>query len=189
MTEHTKEVVVAAKEPALLARIRWWLRDRAEDRKKHRSLIVAVKKMRHAPEEYLREMAVPWPRSERDLLRIVRALVAREHDYGTCVYAMSIASVATFYYVSHKLGVTGFQASCAELDFIGRTRHMKHGFAVIDFGKLLYPQHREQFDKYQWDSLIEENKESLRKAANILLIENHGAHPEVLAHWERLAST
>jgi hypothetical protein len=63
---------------------------------------------------------VPWPYTKEQLIEYVESLVNKQYDYGTCVYAMSMAAEAAFNYVSHRLGVTGFQASCADLDFLRR---------------------------------------------------------------------
>lgn len=92
-------------------------------------------------EKELREASVPWPQNERQLLEYIHSLVEREHDYETCVYAMSMAAVAAFYYVSHKLGVTGFQASCADLDILRRTRSLDGPFMLLKAEDLLYPQY------------------------------------------------
>lgn len=140
-----------------------------------------------ASEKELREFDCPWPKSLWALLKIIWPLTRRNHDYGTCVYAMSISALATYYYASSKLGVTGFQASCADMDFLARTRHMKHGFRLLDYGDLLYPQSLYKFNEILAEKLIQENAKHLREKANQLLIESPEAHPEVRAHWERLA--
>jgi len=82
----------------------------------------AVMKETAQTEKEMREAKEPWPYTEQQLTEYIASLVDRQHDYGTCVYAMSLAAAAAFNYVAHKLGVTGFQSSCADLDFIRRTR-------------------------------------------------------------------
>ena len=143
-------------------------------------------------EKEMRETKDKHPKSAKELSSYINSLVSREHEYGTCVYAMSLAAVAAFNYVAHKLGVTGFQANCADLDVIRRTRGMKHGFRIIDYNDLLYPQYltSERFpDAIQ---LINNEKEQLSKAAKAKLLEDKksisGAHPNVKAWWEYLAS-
>jgi hypothetical protein len=143
-----------------------------------------------ATEKELRECEVPWPKTDAELAVIITALSDRSHDYGTCVYAMSFAALAAFYLMAHKLGVTGFQASCADMDFIGRTRHMKHGFRIINYENLLYPQYcnSKHFPSYH-DLLDDEDvKKQLRDQAIKKLSEETSAHPNVRAHWEFLAS-
>lgn len=92
-------------------------------------------------EAQLRETKVPWPETPKELIAYIRALVDRPHDYGTAVYAMSMASVAAFYYASKMVGASGFQAGCADMDIIRRTRSMRGPFILIDGANALYPQY------------------------------------------------
>lgn len=150
----------------------------------------ALKVLRDGDEKALRELQMPRPKTEGDVMDIINAVTDRQHDYGTCVYAMSIAAEAAFNLVAHKLGVTGFQASCADMDILKRTRSLKSGFALVVYEHLLYPQYRENFDRFAFESLLrnEELKEWLRDEATKKLAENGNAHPEVVAHWKRLAA-
>ena len=113
----------------------------------------------------MREVEAPTPNNVKELTEYVNSLVKREHDYGTCVYAMSLAATATFNYVARQLGVTGFQASCADLDILRRTRRMEQGFRIVDYNKLLYPQYldSENFPSHQ--ELLWEHKDELKKEA------------------------
>ena len=137
-------------------------------------------------EEEMREAKVPSIRTKEQLTEYVESLVHRSHDYGTCCYALSMASEAAFNYVAHILGVTGFQASCADLDFIRRTRSIKGPFMLIKGEDALYPQYdlpsklREAIEK--WKPWLKE--EAVKK-----LTEDCGypAHPDVVAHWKALA--
>jgi hypothetical protein len=136
-------------------------------------------------EQELRETKVPWLKNVKELNTYISGLTNREHDYGTCVYAMSMAALATFYYVSSKLGVTGFQASCADLDFLSRSRGYKHGCAITDYNNLLYPQYEGRIPGF-W-TLIEENIIYFRKEAKKLLLEHPEANFNVKKHWRKLA--
>lgn len=89
----------------------------------------------------LKEAKVPWLKTKEELIDYIDKLVEQEHNYGTCVYAMSMAAVAAFNYVASKLIVTGFQASCAELDILRRIRNLEGSFMITDASKLLYPQY------------------------------------------------
>ena len=140
-------------------------------------------------EQELRDAEVPTPQTPSELKAYIASLVKREHDYGTCVYAMSMAATAAFNYVAHELGVTGFQSSCAGLDILKRTRHLKYGFRVVDYGKLLFPQYlnSEHFPSHL--DLLLDNREELSKAAKVLLAEESNmVHPDVKARWEYVAS-
>lgn len=136
-------------------------------------------------EQEMRDSKVPWPKSINELVQYINKLIDQKHDYGTCVYAMSMSAVATLNYVAHELGVTGFQASCADMDLIRRTRNMKR-FQIVDLDKLLFPQYRNEFKGY--NQLIMENIEWLSKEAQKNLDDNKTAHENVLAHWKMLAS-
>lgn len=139
-------------------------------------------------EEELRDLEAPWPKTEEELLDFVRKLADRKHDYGTCVYAVSLATTAMFNYMASKLGITGFQSGCADLDVLKRIRGMKHGFSVIDYGNLLYPQYLSEEHFPSIPTLIERNKKDLQESARKLLEEQKTsgikAHPDVVKHWE-----
>ena len=89
----------------------------------------------------MRAEKAPTPSLVEELNEYIRSLVEREHDYGTCVYAMSLAATAAFNHVASKLGVTGFQASCADLDVLRRTRGMDGPFIILKAEDMLYPQY------------------------------------------------
>jgi len=134
-------------------------------------------------EKEMRDAVDPWPRTPAQLNEYVESLVSRSNDYGTCVYAMSLAATAALNYVAHKLGVTGFQASCADLDFLRRSRHMKGPFMIINAEDALYPQYnlREKLEE-----ALRDWKPWLKEEAKKLLAERDGC-TAVREHWERLA--
>lgn len=134
-------------------------------------------------EAQMRGSKVETPHTLKELTDYVNALVERQHDYGTCVYAMSMAATAAFKYVAHKLGVTGFQASCADMDIIRRTRNLER-FMILDAEKWLYPQYDPQGEV---DKFRAECTDWLRDAARRKLRDSAHAHPNVLAHWKKLA--
>ncbi len=136
-------------------------------------------------EEQMRDVKVPRHNSLKELTEYIQALCKRQHDYGTCVYAMSLASVATFNYVASCLGTTGFQAGCADLDILRRTRRLEGPFAIIYGDNMLYPQYdipakvQEMLDEWKpW---------AAEEAAKKLDGDTTHAHPNVIAHWKKLA--
>lgn len=138
-------------------------------------------------EALMRTAEVPWPKSLDDLMAYIRTQVDGPHDYGTCVYAMSLAATATFYYVARELGTTGFQSSCADLDILRRTRSLKGPFMLVDAEKLLYP----QYDlRAQLEEAIAEWQTWAKTEAQKRLDDpkNANAHPDVRARWEALAA-
>lgn len=148
-----------------------------------------MKTLKTKTEKELRETEVVRPKTLDELNKIIEQLTERKHDYGTCVYAMSIAAVATFNYVAGKLDVTGFQASCADLDILRRTRDYENGFSIINYDNLLYPQYWDDEHFPSKEQLLEKNKEQLAEAAKKKLKESNGStHPNVIKHWEMVAS-
>jgi len=141
-----------------------------------------------ATEAELRAATVPTAETPEALSAYIASLVDRPHDYGTCVYAMSMAAVAAFNYVAHHLGVTGFQAGCADLDIIRRTRRIDGPFIILQAEDMLYP----QYDVHRkLREFIADVQPWCREQATQKLAEpaNAHAHPNVRAHWERLAQT
>lgn len=136
-------------------------------------------------EKDMREAKVPWPLTKEQLVEYIDSLVSRQHDYGTCVYAMSMAAEATFNYVSGIVGSTGFQASCADMDFMRRTRGIKGPWMLIKLEDALYP----QYDLYErLDKILEESKPWLKEQATVKLAESREhTHPDVIAHWKKLS--
>lgn len=149
-----------------------------------------MKTVNEMTEAEMREAKVPTSQTPEELAGYISALVDRQHDYVTCVYAMSMAATAAFNYVAHKLGVSGFQASCADLDILARTRDLHFG-KILDYRNLLYPQYcdTEHFPGVTELMADEKIRKWLGDEARKKLTETNGvAHPNVLAHWQKLAS-
>lgn len=140
-------------------------------------------------EKSMRDETAPTPKSVEELTTYVDSLICGDHDYGTCVYAMSLAATAAFNLVASKLGVTGFQASCADLDVLRRTRRLEGPFMLIDTADALYPQydlpgrlaeHLASDATRQW--LADRARERLAA-----LTDETPASQRVVAHWQTLA--
>jgi hypothetical protein len=139
-------------------------------------------------ESEMRNAEAPSPESINELVEYINSLTECKLDYGTCVYAMSLATAATFNYMCNKLGVTGFQADYASLDTLRRTGHYKHGFHISNYENLLYPQYldREHFPTHQ--ELLMKNKEYLSKVAKEKLRNSEDMAPRVRRRMEYVAS-
>ena len=136
-------------------------------------------------EQEMRDSTVPWPKSLTDLVEYIESLTDRQHDYGTVVYAMSMAAVAAFNYVASKEGCTGFQASCADLDILRRTRSMEGPFMFLKAEDMCYPQYdlREKLEEAmaEWGNWVAgECKKKLGDNGD-------NAHPNVVSHWKMWA--
>lgn len=150
-----------------------------------------VKTVNEMNESEMRDAKVPRHKTPEDLLGYISALVDRPHDYGTCVYAMSMAAEAAFNYVASKLGVTGFQASCADMDILRRIRGIKGGFRIACTENLLYPQYcdSEHFPGFRDLMSDKDNQQWLADEARKLLADKPDmVHPNVKAHWIKLAA-
>lgn len=154
-------------------------------------------------EEEMRNAEAPRPKSEEELTAYIKSLTDRDHDYGTCVYAMSMAATATFNYVASKLGATGFQASCADLDILRRTRNINGPFIFLKGEDMLFPQYdlpgKLSEAMSEWAEWVKDQAQAK--------IDEHGGevqthrfqdddgewheyqspHPNVWEHWQRLA--
>lgn len=143
-----------------------------------------------ATEQEMREADVPWLKDAVELSAYIEGLVDRPHDYGTCVYAMSMAAVAAQQYVASRLGVSGFQASCADLDILRRMRRLEHGFQIVDYGQLLYPQYWNDETRPIFDAEVARRPEYWAEQADKLLDDqDEDASRAVREHWLTIALT
>lgn len=144
-----------------------------------------IETLRTASESELRELKVGHPKSREELQALIDALLARPHDYGSAVYAMSIAATATFDFVANQLGATGFQASCADMDILRRTRHLPGPFMLVDGANALYPLYDLQA---QTSDFLGGIQGWLRDQAREKLSQDlEHVHQNVVAHWQKLA--
>lgn len=138
----------------------------------------------------MRAANVPWLNTPDELTQYIGTLTDRPHDYGTCVYAMSMAATAAMQYVANKLGTTGFQASCADLDIVRRSRMIDGPFAIIKARDGLYPQYG---ISARVSDLLANWRPWLAEQARAKLAElasgDVSAHPDVVAHWQKLAES
>lgn len=140
----------------------------------------------HKKEREMRAAEVPTPQTPEELSAYIDGLVKQNHDYGTCVYAMSMAATAAFNYVASKLGVTGFQASCADMDIIRRTRRIDGPLMLLDGSQALYPQYDLIGKVREWME-DDDFQKWLSEEAKKKLAESGDASERVTAHWKRLA--
>ena len=140
-------------------------------------------------EQELRESTAPTPTSIEELSAYIESLRTQKHDYGTRVYAMSLSATAAFNYIASSLGVTGFQASCADLDIVRRTRKLKGPFAIVKADDMLYP----QYDFLNKSRALAEEWRPWAAEQAAKKIEEYKDDPDlmsptVFAHWQWLAS-
>lgn len=154
-------------------------------------------------ESTMREMAAPKPKTIDELVAVIEGMGdENDHDYGTCVYAVSVVATAAFNYMASRLGITGAQAQFADMDIIRRTRLMEGPFMLVDGDNHRYPQYdlRARLDEWITEKVepwaAEKAAEDLAKLDEFRQTEEGkkmvaeglsvGAHPNVIAHWKHL---
>lgn len=143
-----------------------------------------------------------WPKTQEELLEVIRdCLEEGANDYGKSAEAMHDAAIATFNYMSHMQGNTGFQASYAALKMLGTINGYEGPYGLIKADNMLFPQYptgAEQGYEFhvKWrDWLQEAAKEKMAEFPDgpVTKVADDGftmtsPHPNVWAHWEKLAN-
>lgn len=124
--------------------------------------------------------------SVEELSAYISEKLEGEYDYNTHVTAMADVMFEVFNFLADKLGASGFSASCAQLEFIAKARHLEGPFAVIKAEDMLYPQYdiAESVEKYldKWTPW------AITEAKKLLQETTHPIAPVVRERWESLAS-
>ena len=138
-------------------------------------------------EDEMREFEVPYYHTLEEVIEFVKSLETQANEYGTAAYCASLAATAMFNYICHREGLTGFQALCADLDILRRTRMIKGPFIILKLDDAMYPQYnlREKLESFLTD---DSSLEWMRETAIKNLDENPDAHPAVISHWRELTS-
>ena len=105
------------------------------------------------------------------------------YDYGVAPRAIAQACLAVGWYLSGKMGITGFQAGCTMWDFIRDWvigGDSSTGLKLVNYDEMLYPQYDYKFEK----TICRETWESLQKEAAKLL--EKGPYAPVAAHWKSI---
>lgn len=136
-----------------------------------------------------------WPKTEEELLELISTFTKYTSSdpgdgYQQSADAMWKAAVAAFNFASSEVGATGYQASWAALKFYQEAMNVKGPFIILKVEDALFPQYDlvgklEKFLEEQRDYLREKARESLAESAEN---DHKYVHPNVLAHWEKLAA-
>lgn len=110
---------------------------------------------------------------------------AYKHDYGTICHAIAAAAVAAAWAVekSPQGGITGFQGGAVMWQFMEKWNGIKFPARLVQYDDMLYPQYERKFttiSKDTWEHLQ-------KKAGELLKGERRHAHPDVVAHWKKVA--
>lgn len=129
-----------------------------------------------------------YPTTDEELVELINSFINQKHNYGTIIYAMSLAATETFYYVAQKLNATYIQRCHADLDILRRTRNLRCGCRLLDYEDLLNPELATEENFPSLETLLSENKEVLRDEAKRRLENKQpDTEPEFIKHWEMLA--
>ena len=117
-----------------------------------------------------------------------RIIHGYNHDYGTMCHAVAACALAAAAAASNDedVGLSGFQAGFVMWDFIRNWTKTgnKCGLKLVDYDDMLYPQYAEKFEKM----INKDNWELIQKKAMENLEKSKDAHPDVIAHWRKIAN-
>ena len=133
--------------------------------------------------EEFSKMEMPWPDNIQELTSYIEETKEKYNtSYNDAAYGPALAAIAAFNYTATQMGLSGFQASYSEMLFLKKLRNIKHGFKILNFDNLLYPQYLKDFN-LSAETLIRKNLDELKKAAKEGLERGLNASQEVRDHW------
>lgn len=110
--------------------------------------------------------------------------------YESVPEALADIALAAFNFACSELGVTGYQASIAELVFLAKSRRIKGPFALVKAEDDLYPQNSvlDQVERLRddWSDWIK--GEAAKLVYQHATRPNDMTHPAVKQHWIDLAN-
>ena len=126
-------------------------------------------------------------KTKEQLDELLKEIVeSKELCYGTIVFAISGAMLATAHYINESEvgGITGFQAGFIGWEMIRKflVHENKTALKIINYDDLLYPQYKNKFKKV----IDYELWKTIQDEAKILLSTHKDAHPKVIKHWGKI---
>lgn len=106
------------------------------------------------------------------------------HDYGTICHAVAAAALAAAHVIdqSPNGGITGFQAGAVMWEFVRHWLHEDGPMSLVKYQDLLYPQYEHNFK-----TISRATADWIKAEAKKLLKMQERTHPDIKAHWERIA--
>ncbi len=122
-----------------------------------------------------------------ELNTFIKDELDKNHDYNSAVDVMWKVALAAFEFAAAEVGASGFQASCAELMFLAKSRRIEGPFAVIKADDLLYSKY---YISNTVADYINEWMPWASEQAKIKLKTNKKEQvaPKVWEHWQTLAA-
>lgn len=134
-------------------------------------------------------MSLTLDSKEEALIVALRERLAKVQNYEDCVDAMAGAALDAFNLVAKALSVTGWQASCAELEFVRRSRGIDGPWGIYAMHDALYPQYDlvGRLEKMRHaDTTVKWLGDCAEYA--LAVYGPQGAAPRVTAHWIKLVA-
>lgn len=126
----------------------------------------------------------------KELAKEIEEILLSVNDYESAANAITDVAYKAFGYAARDVQASGFQAEWAVMQLFKKIKNLDHGFRVIDYSKLLYPQYKDHFSLSFYEC-VNENKAWLREEARKLLLEDDEngmiANPSVREHWKYLS--
>ena len=109
-----------------------------------------------------------------------------DHDYGTICHAIAAGGIATMWAMNRSAqgGITGFQAGCIMWEFLHHWHHVEGPARLLQYDDMLFPQNADKFEK----TITPRTAKRIKELAEKKLKGQDGAHPNVLAHWHKVAA-
>jgi hypothetical protein len=128
------------------------------------------------------------PVNIEDLANQIQEIVSKSYSYEDAPNALAEAALLAFNFVASELGVSGYQASYADMVFLSKSRRIKGPFAIVKADDMLYPQYDILKDVQKhldnWSSWVaEEATRRLEGSANL-----YSPSSTVIDHWKKLAA-
>jgi len=142
---------------------------------------------------------IPHPRTRQELYAYIDRMCENPGSegvgYALAPDAAMRAAVATFNFLAHMHGLSGFQAGHASLRILAEIRSMKGPFGVVDGAELLWPDGEQSLADETAKWLADwKTSDWLRQEAARMLAEAEAdpeafVAPAVREHWQRIVGT
>ena len=129
--------------------------------------------------------------SEKDTGADFPPLEGKSGDaYEACAEGLATAATAAFDLVAKALGVTGFQASWAVMQFVRRENNIEGPFGLWKGEEWLYPQYNmiRDIEGYRRDPETVKWLGDQAEAKIGAVSDGGTVHPNVLSHWRTLVA-
>jgi hypothetical protein len=163
--------------------------------------------------EMLTDDQAPTFDSFEELAAFLEEISNQNLDYGTAGSAMAYAGVCAFNTMARKVGATGFQASIASLMAYGSIQRIEGPYGVVKAEEMLFPQNQTPTESAQemenewlewaseeaqkkidehnqsgWTEEVQKYDPETEEPIEGETETRERVHPNVKAHWEKLAS-